>query len=118
MPNFAGASRPSVSMFMKHLRHLFFLVLLCAGFTSLDAQTKKYTISGYVRDSSNGEAIIGATVMLKSPVSGTATNTYGFFSLTAEQGQYELSVMFIGMESYVANISLTKDTFVEVRLKT
>ncbi len=83
----------------------------------LNAQDRKFTISGYVREEANGEAIIGATVSIKNPIKGTATNTYGFFSLTAEEGQYELSVSYIGMESYTTSITLAKDTFLEVRLK-
>lgn len=103
---------------MKHIRQNFLLALLLLMSVWSSAQTKKYTISGYVRDDSNGEALIGATVSIKSPLVGTVTNSYGFFSLTADQGLYDLSVVYIGMASYNASISLTKDTFIEVRLKT
>lgn len=103
---------------MKQIRHSLLILLFSVLAVSLSAQAKRYTISGYVRDASNGEAIIGATVMLKSPVVGTATNTYGFYSLTADEGTYEFSVVYIGMETYNATIKLEKDSFLEVRLKT
>jgi hypothetical protein len=103
---------------MKHFHHSFLILLFSLVAVSLNAQAKRYTISGYVRDASNGEALIGATVMLKTPVVGTATNTYGFFSLTAEEGTYQFSVVYIGMETFNATIKLEKDSFMEVRLKT
>lgn len=103
---------------MKQTLPVLLILLLFGGFAqSLSAQSRKYTISGYVREDANGEAIIGATVMIKEPVKGTATNTYGFFSLTADEGMYTFSVMYIGMETYTANIVLSKDTFIQVRLK-
>lgn len=102
---------------MKQIRIILALIVLCTIPLGLDAQAKKYTVSGYVREDANGEALIGATVMLKTPVTGTATNTYGFFSLTADEGTYEFSVVYIGMQSFTTNIVLTKDTFIEVRLK-
>lgn len=102
---------------MKQIRFFLAFLLLCLTTFQLNAQVKKYTVSGYVREDANGEALIGATVMLKTPVTGTATNTYGFFSLTADEGTYEFSVVYIGMQSFTTNIVLTKDTFIEVRLK-
>ena len=40
------------------------------------------TINGYVTDAESGEKLIGATVYLSHSQQGTATNTYGFYSLT------------------------------------
>lgn len=98
--------------------HILSVLLLLIGISShLHAQVKKHTISGYVYEDANGEAIIGATVMLKDPVKGTATNTYGFFSLTADEGTYTFSVMYIGMETFSTSIVLDKDTFMQIRLK-
>lgn len=119
LPNFAGASTAILhSLIMKQTHHalLLFLFFLLSG--NLIAQTKKHTISGYVYEDANGEAIIGATVMIKDPLKGTATNTYGFYSITADEGTYTLSVMYIGMETYTANIVLDKDTMITVRLRT
>lgn len=103
---------------MKHVQQGFLILFFALFVFATNAQAQRYTISGYVRDASNGEALIGATVMLKNPVAGTATNTYGFFSITADKGTYEFSVVYIGMESFNETITLDKDTFVEVRLKT
>ena len=52
--------------------------LICPALTGL-AQDK-FTINGYIRDSSNGEALIGATVYIREIKSGATTNEYGFYS--------------------------------------
>lgn len=101
---------------MKQIRY-FFLFLLLSIPALASAQTKKFTISGYVREDANGEAIIGATVMIKEPIKGTVTNTYGFFSITADEGIYTFSVNYIGMEPFTMNLVLSKDTFLTVRMK-
>ncbi|HRG80775.1 MAG TPA: hypothetical protein PL167_14235, partial [Cyclobacteriaceae bacterium] len=38
------------------------------------------TLSGYIKDSANGEALIGSTIFIKELQVGTVSNTYGFFS--------------------------------------
>lgn len=42
----------------------------------------KITVSGYVRDAATGENLIGVAVVSPATGEGTATNTYGFYSLT------------------------------------
>ncbi|MFZ1977014.1 MAG: hypothetical protein WAV76_03580, partial [Bacteroidota bacterium] len=61
------------------------MLLLIIFASTLTAQTeqvrKKHTISGYVKDSKTGEALIGATIMLSElPQTGTVSNAYGFYS--------------------------------------
>ena len=77
---------------------------------------KRFTISGYVKESSNGEAIIGAAVTIREPLKGTVTNNYGFFSITADSGQYEMMVSFTGLQKYKQHISLTHDIFIDIKM--
>jgi len=70
---------------------------------------ESFTISGYVRDASSGEILIGSTVYIKETLKGTSTNTYGFFSLTVEQGEYTLVTRFIGFKEQEIPIVLDKD---------
>jgi len=65
---------------------LLFLFLLLSGL--LHAQ--KSTISGYVKEASSGEGLIGASVYVKELKTGNVTNTYGFYSLTLPLGKYTL----------------------------
>ncbi len=59
------------------------------------------TISGFVYDSSNGEALIGANVYLKETNRGTSTNKSGYFVLPRiNPGTYELVISYIGYKTY------------------
>lgn len=83
-----------------------FLLLLCS-FASF-AQTK-YTISGYIKDSLNGETLIGATITVKGQSKGISSNQYGFFSITLNEGNYTLVCSYIGYREKVTDLSLDKD---------
>ena len=68
---------------------------------------KKYTISGYVKDKTNGELLIGANVYVKGTQVGTITNLYGYYSLTLEEGNYDIIYNFIGYQLTEVKIELT-----------
>lgn len=55
-----------------------------------------FTISGYVTDIKNQEALIGANVYIEETGVGTTTNNYGYFSLTLPQGEYKLHTSYLG----------------------
>lgn len=90
---------------MKILSFLF--VLLLCSFASV-AQ-KKYTISGYIKDTLNGETLIGATVTVKGQSKGISSNQYGFFSITLTGGEYTLVCSYIGYREKVIDIKLDND---------
>jgi hypothetical protein len=93
---------------------VFFLSILSA--TMLDAQTPKYTISGYVKEAATGEAIIGATVVVKELKKGTNTNQYGFYSITVEGGSYNLVVSYLGFEENSQPVELKSDLRMNVSM--
>ncbi|GAC1426658.1 MAG: TonB-dependent receptor [Flavisolibacter sp.] len=64
----------------------------------------KYTINGYVKDSSSGESIIGATVMVNGKA--VSTNQYGFYSLTLAEGNFELYVSHISFLTQIFPLDL------------
>ena len=73
----------------------------------IQAQTK-FTVSGTVKDKKTGEVLIGATVKVADkPALGTATNEYGFYSLTLPLGTYKLVVDYVGYKEQ--EISATPD---------
>jgi hypothetical protein len=76
----------------------------------------KYTISGYVKDASNGEALIGATVYVKELSSGTISNAYGFYSMTIFEGTYNLNYQFIGYENISKTLDLNKNIRLDIEL--
>ena len=70
------------------MRQFFTFLFLLLAMSELMAQ--KLTISGYIKDLSDGEGIIGANVYVKELKVGTSANTYGFYSLTLNPGTYTL----------------------------
>lgn len=83
---------------------------------SLNAQ-EKFTISGTITDSSNGEELLGASIWISELSSGGITNEYGFYSLTIPNGSYTLSISYIGYETLIKEISLTESFRLNVNLQ-
>tara|TARA_B100000401_G_C52813992_1_gene725702 strand:- start:6398 stop:8803 length:2406 start_codon:yes stop_codon:yes gene_type:complete len=79
------------------MRIYFLLVFLCCVLNTNGEE--KFTISGYITDKNNGETIIGANVFCADLKVGVTTNTYGFYSLTLPEGNYEISFSFIGYQT-------------------
>ncbi|MEM1321570.1 MAG: TonB-dependent receptor [Bacteroidota bacterium] len=95
---------------------LLFLVGLCLQ-GSLLGQSGKFTISGQIKDASNGEDIPFATIMLlDQPGVGTTSNVYGFYSLSVEAGEYRIAYQFLGYETVEKTINLTKDIKIDIEL--
>lgn len=57
----------------------------------------KFTLNGYVRDTTNGESVISATIAVNGR--SVVTNNYGFFSITLDAGEYDVLVSHV---SYLA----------------
>ncbi len=72
-------------------------------------QVRKYTISGYIREKSSGEAIIGANVYDIASYQGTTTNSYGFYSLSLPAGNYYISNSFVGYKPVSQEVDLHKN---------
>lgn len=95
---------------MKNLLLLSFLLFV--GFNPTQAQTQKvnhFTLSGYVKDSMSGEFLFGSGVFVKEINKGVITNSYGFFSLTLEEGTYHVAVSYVGYNTIEQTIHLNKD---------
>lgn len=76
----------------------------------------KISISGYIKDASNGEALLGATVYIRDIQGGTITNMYGFYSITLEKGNYTIEYRYIGYLTEVREIQLDENTVLDVEL--
>ena len=78
---------------------------------------QKFTVSGYVKDASDGEALINATIYIKSLGTGATTNVYGFYSLTLAAGAYDLDVSYMGFATQTRSIVLTANTRLDIELQ-
>ena len=79
------------------------MTLLLIGCLQLMAQTR--TIKGEVTDAQNGEALIGATVMVEGEKGGTVTDFDGNFSLQVSSSAKKIKVSYIGYIDKVLSIS-------------
>jgi hypothetical protein len=98
---------------MKFLFLLFFQFLFLISI----AQNKS-TLSGYVNDSKNGEALIGVKVFIPSLNQGAITNNYGFYSLTVNSDVYNVEFRSGIYPSESKEVDLTKDVRLDVELGT
>lgn len=80
------------------------------------SQTKSFTISGFIYDKNSGETLIGANVLVKELNIGTASNEYGFYSLTIPSSKYQIEYSFIGYEKQMSQIDLSKDIKLNILL--
>ena len=81
----------------------FFILLICLSF-KVQGQSK-LSISGYVRDASSGEALIGAAVQLVDRSIASRTNNYGFFSLEIPDTTQQILVSYVGYQDYILSLS-------------
>lgn len=97
------------------LKQIFISLLFVLGFTASFAQD--YTLSGHIKDLDNGEELIGATVYVMETKSGTATNAYGFFSLTLPKGDYTIRFGYVGYKEVTEKVKLDGNTKRTIKLK-
>ncbi len=71
--------------FYLHIRQVSLSVLAILFFTQL-ALAQSRTLSGTITDADNGEALIGATILVKGTSNGTVTDFDGNYSIDASTG--------------------------------
>jgi len=76
----------------------------------------RYTVSGTITDATTGEALIGATVLVEELKSGTATNVYGYYSISLNPATYRLVFSYIGYQPLSREVSLDKNYRFDIAL--
>ena len=89
------------------------LMLVCAS-----ALAQKRTISGYVMDAASKETLIGATIVDKNSGKGCTTNSYGFYTLTLNQGQVDLQISYVGYTQQNKALDLKENISLSFALET
>lgn len=95
---------------------LFLCLMLISGSIHIQAQQNK-TLSGFVRDVTNGETLIGATITVLETKKVINTNAYGFYSLTLPPAEYTILITFVGFQSASYKVDLTADRELDVPLE-
>ncbi|MDQ6814539.1 MAG: TonB-dependent receptor [Bacteroidota bacterium] len=97
---------------MKFYTYLLLLFLPLAAFTQV-----RHTVSGTIRDKNSGEVLIGANVtLLTQSRIGVVSNAYGFYSLSAPAGTYDMVVSFAGYQPDTIKLDLQKNLLLPVEL--
>ena len=76
----------------------------------------RHSVSGYVKDNSNGEGLIGVSVYVREAETGVVTNPYGFYSLTLPDGKYTLVFTYIGYQKATREVVLDGDKTVSIEM--
>ena len=69
----------------------------------------KFTLSGTISDTKNNETLIGVNVNVKGTKMFTSSNEYGFYSITLPEGEFEISISYVGYETIDEKIILNKN---------
>ena len=94
------------------IKNLFILLIFSFSLNTIVYAQKQFNINGTVRNGSTGETLIGASIKIVNfSQSGTTTNSYGFYSLTLQEGVYKFEI------SYVGYATLTKEVTVKANTK-
>ena len=94
----------------------FLLLMALLAINKAAIGQEQVTISGYIKDASNGEDLIGATVYVKQLGQGTITNVYGFYSLTLASGECDIEFRYVGFTTNTQNFNLIANQRIDVEL--
>ena len=103
---------------MKHVFCNRWLIVIGLALAYLPGWAQKRTISGYVMDAASKETLIGATIFDKNSGKGCATNNYGFYTLTLEQGEVNLQVSYVGYTQQNKTLDLKENLSMNFMLET
>ncbi|MDT0557498.1 TonB-dependent receptor [Ichthyenterobacterium sp. W332] len=93
---------------------LFFCLLITLNLTF---SQEKFTLSGIVTDSESNETLIGVTILFPELQTGTATNEYGFYSITLSEGTYKVQLSYLGYQTTSQTIELNSGKTLNFQLR-
>ncbi|WP_224996804.1 TonB-dependent receptor [Cesiribacter sp. SM1] len=103
------------------MKRVYLVLMIAALLLSLGVhaqQQQRLTLSGYIRDASSGEELIGATVqVVELPGTGATTNIYGYYALPLPAGNYTLRYQYLGYQSIERQLNLASDTRLDIELQ-
>jgi len=91
---------------MRALKSTIFFFILNLFFSTVVLAQNRVTLSGYIKDSESGEALIGGTVFIKETGKAVEANTYGFYSISMPVGTYTVLFSYVGYATVTQSINL------------
>ena len=95
------------------MKKILFLILCISS--GIVAQNM-FTISGFVKEKSSAEELIGVNVVSESPPIGVTTNVYGFYSISLPEGNHKILYSYIGYQDKVVELALTKSIRLDLEM--
>src|SRR5690606_35710711 len=80
------------------MRNHLILLIFCCSISFVFAQNK-VILSGYMKDGSSGENLIGAVIKIPELNINSYSNKYGFYSITIPQGNYAVEISYVGFNT-------------------
>ncbi|MBA2611162.1 MAG: TonB-dependent receptor [Bacteroidetes bacterium] len=98
-------------MILKTLYLFLFLIV----FQGIYAQNK-FTISGYINEKGSKENLPGVTVYVPKLKVGTASNNYGFFSITLPKDSVDIIFSYVGFKAKKLSLYLYKNVSYNIEM--
>jgi CarboxypepD_reg-like domain/TonB dependent receptor/TonB-dependent Receptor Plug Domain len=95
---------------------LFLLLLILILVPFFVTSQNRFTVSGFIKDSLNGETLIGASIAVQGKTKGISSNQYGFYSITLEEGEYVFISSYIGYQPKILQLKLDGSKQLNVNL--
>jgi hypothetical protein len=93
-----------------HVFMKYFSILVILFLTGIGAQAQgSVTLSGYVKDSTNGEVMTSCMISSDESKSSTTSNNYGFYSLSLTPGKNSVTFFSPGYRSFTLDIDIIKN---------
>jgi len=77
----------------------------------------KFVISGFVKNTTDNECLIGASVYDSKTWTGASSNNFGYYSITMDEGEIILNCSFVGFDTEQFRFDLQKDTIINFSLR-
>ena len=100
-----------------HYRQVGTTILITRAKEGAAATGRRYALHGTVRSARTGETVISATVSVLHTTIATATNEYGFYSLSLPEGAYTIGVTAVGMATKQVPVAVSADTELSLPLE-
>jgi iron complex outermembrane receptor protein len=106
----------ALSIYKIMIKKSFLIIFLLCSFFVNAQEDNLIILSGKIIDSENGEALIGASILVKTGV-GTVADLDGNFMIKLPKGDYNIVVSMLGYTPFKQKLKLTTNKKLEIKLE-
>lgn len=96
--------------------NILILIILFILNIQISNANQKFTVSGYIKDASSGESLIGAYLSVEGTSKGAVTNAYGFYSINLVEGKYKFKISYVGYQSKIIDLDLNAEKRLDIEI--